>query len=119
MGGREPVLWRIVADDPHDLWGRFCIRRRPCSVLRSRWREASKGAPSHVSCQRWLPERRRGEAGSLHQGLQLGPGDLGVDLAAPSRGPKATVGAGNDPLAPPHLGIAHNPLGDQLWMFNE
>src|SRR5437867_3810007 len=66
-----------------------------------------------------LPEGRRGEAGPFHHGLKLSPGDLGIDLATPGGRAKATISAGNDPLPPHHLGIAHNPFGHQFRVLNE
>src|SRR6266545_2900919 len=66
-----------------------------------------------------LPEFCRGQAGSFHQRLELGPGDLGINLATPGGGPKATVGAGNHPLSPYHLGVPHNALSHEFRVLNE
>src|SRR2546426_3610501 len=73
----------------------------------------------HSSVVEPLPQGLRSEAGAFHHGLELGPGNLSIDLAAPGGRPEAAVGAGNHPLPTDHLSVPHNALGHQFRVLNE
>src|SRR5262249_27794252 len=70
------------------------------------------------SCVAHLPQDLRSNTGPFHHSLELGPGNLSINLATPGGRPEAAVGAGNHALPPDHLGIPHNALGHQLRVLN-
>src|SRR5438445_7122140 len=66
------------------------------------------------------PELFGSQPRALGHRLELGPGDLGLDLVDRSReGREPAVGARHHALAPDDLRVAHEPLGDQLGMLDE
>src|SRR4051794_3078246 len=66
-----------------------------------------------------LPATLAGQPGTLHQRVELGPGDRRVDLRRAGKRREATVGAGDDPLAADHAGEPPEPLGHQLGVLHE
>src|SRR5215831_273986 len=67
-----------------------------------------------------FPELFRRQPCALGHRLELGPGDLWLDLMHRSRESReAAVSACYHTLAPDDLGVAHNTLGDQLRMLDE
>src|SRR5215510_811738 len=69
---------------------------------------------------RLLPELLRGQARALGHRLELRPRDLGLDdVDGPREGREAAVGPGDHALAPDDLGVADEPLGNQLGVLDE
>src|SRR5215470_15586173 len=67
-----------------------------------------------------LPELPGRQPRALGHRLELGPGDLGLDLVdRPRERREAAVGARDDALAPDDLGVADEALGDQLRVLDE
>src|SRR6476469_3629338 len=62
-----------------------------------------------------FPELFRCQPRALGHHLELGPGDLRLDLVdRPCEGREAAVGTRYHTLAPDDLGVTHKTLGDQL-----
>src|SRR5277367_1999765 len=61
-----------------------------------------------------VPELLGREPGAGGQSLQLCPGDLWVDAPA-----EPAIGAGDDILAANDVGVAHDPVGDDLGMLHD
>src|SRR5262252_1242890 len=59
------------------------------------------------------PELPGGAPGALDEGLELRPRDLRMDAAA-----ETAIGRRNDPLPPDELCKAHDPIGDELGVFD-
>ncbi len=55
----------------------------------------------------------------FHQGAELGPGHLGVDLVARARGAEAAVGAGDDVFASQQACEALDALGHELGVLDQ
>src|SRR5262249_18570303 len=65
-----------------------------------------------------IPQLRAGEARALHQGVELGPHDAGMN--APMERPlgKAAIGPGYDIFASDQPGNAHDPFADEFGVFD-
>src|SRR6267143_4301608 len=69
---------------------------------------------------RSLPQPSRGQPRAFGHRLELGPGDLGLDLVhRPREGREAAVGARDHPLASDDLRVADEALRDQLRVLDE
>src|SRR5215470_17217915 len=69
---------------------------------------------------RLLPELLGGQPRALGHRLELGPRDLGLDdVDGPREGREAAVGPRDHALAADDLGVADEPLGDQLGVLDE
>src|SRR5690606_3086011 len=66
-------------------------------------------------CYSLCPQALSGDAGALHQRVQLGPGDLGV----PYPGAEAAVCARDDVLPADDGGVALDAVGDELRRLDE
>ena len=67
-----------------------------------------------MECGALFPERLRCQLRPLRQRLKLGPRNLRMDATS-----EAAVAAGNDVLAPDHIGEALDAIGDQFRMLDE
>src|SRR5262245_10140977 len=66
------------------------------------------------------PELLGSDPRALGHRLELGPGDLRLHLVdRPRERHESTVGARDHPLAPDDLGVANEPLSDQLRVLDE
>src|SRR5713226_6973406 len=66
------------------------------------------------------PEFTGRQPRALGHGFELGPDDLRLDQRLrPREGGEAAVAARDHPLAPDDVGVADEPLGDQLGMLDE
>src|SRR5215469_12582794 len=63
---------------------------------------------------RSAPELPGGAPGALDEGLELRPRDLRMDAAA-----ETAIGRRNDPLPPDQPRKAHDPIGDELGVFDD
>src|SRR6202040_664925 len=64
------------------------------------------------------PQLRAGEARALHQGVELRPHNAGVDPAVKRPLGKAAIGSGKKIFASDQPRGTHDPLGDELRMFD-
>src|SRR5437867_11268889 len=90
----------------------------PCPCLRLSWRLALWQQTGLNHALR-APKYPGGQFCPLHEGPELGPGDLGVYLVGLRVGAKATIEPGDDVLAPLHVGVAYNALSHDLGMLHD
>src|SRR5262249_20410565 len=64
------------------------------------------------------PEGPGGQFRPLHQGPQLGPGDLGIDLVSLRTGAKAPIDSGDDVPPPQYGSVAYNAFRHHLGMLD-
>src|SRR5690348_10191334 len=90
------------------------------AILRSYGSPRPAGLQPRDGLRLALPQLPGRQLRALGHRLELGPGDLGLDdVGRPRERGEAAVGAGDDALAPDDLGVADEPLGDQLRMLDE
>src|ERR1700689_5234722 len=91
-------------------------------------RDASEciSAPGHgphavvgLSSARSYRELSARDPGAFDQRAEFGPSHIGMNLVARSRSAEPAIGPGDDPFVPDDLRKAHEPLRDQLGMFDQ
>src|SRR6185437_11649905 len=95
------------------------LRRAPSSHAEGSAAEGASGGVAAWCATASAPETRRGDARAFRHGFELLPHDRRVDGGLPYPRPVAAVATCDDVLPADQVGVATDPLRDQLGVLDE
>jgi diguanylate cyclase (GGDEF)-like protein/PAS domain S-box-containing protein len=98
--------------------GQDLLRDADLAMYRAKSNGKSRCEMFNPACQNSAPELGAGDSGPVDHGAELGEDDIGVDHGGPGEGAETAVGAGDDVFAADELGIADQPLSNELRVLD-
>src|SRR6516225_7815289 len=120
-----PLVGSLRSIDDHVALHKRRLHKLLSYHLRQRWSRCHAGMTgmrrwlASQSSRRSMPEQLRGDGGALGEAFQLRPHDRTVYAAGERALREATICAGHDAVAANDVGVAQQPLGNEVGMLDD